>query len=132
MNEAAHLAEAKGLRIPVAAYSVVTDRSGLPGLLVERLDRIQDGKDGGVPLRLPLEDAAQVLNLPPASKYGKVSGLRARHWQEFAAAIGLPPRAAAAIAVALRAAEAIDLEALPFTGTPLNGPCASCGSAVPK
>ena len=201
VNEAAHLAGAKGLRIPVAAHSVVTDRRGRPGLLVERFDRIQDGKDNNVPLRLPLEDAAQVLNLPPASKYavsseeavlalaglckarpvavrnlylqfvfawltgngdlhakniavlasrhggwavapvydipctlpygddtmaltvaGKVKGLRARHWQEFADAIGLPARAAAAAnALALRAASAIDLGALPFTGSPLKG-----------
>ena len=173
------------------------DRTGLPGLLVERFDRVE--RSCG-PLRLPLEDAAQVLNLPPASKYaisseeavlalaglcrarpvavrnlylqfifawltgngdlhaknvavlggrggwvvspvydipctllygddtmaltvaGRVKGLRARHWQEFAAAIGLPPRAAAAAnTIALAAASAIDLEALPFTGSPLNG-----------
>ena len=209
VNEAAHLTGAKGLKIPVAGHRVVTDRNGLPGLLVERFDRIQDGKDGkevkdgkddDVPVRLPLEDAAQVLNLPPASKYavsseeavialaglcrarpvavrnlylqfvfawltgngdlhaknvavlagrhgawavapvydipctllygddtlaltvaGKVKGLRARHWQEFAAAIGLPARAAAAAnTLALRAAAAIDLTALPFTGSPLK------------
>lgn len=212
VNEAAHLIGAKGLKIPVAAHRVVTDRNGLPGLLVERFDRIQDGKDGkdgneakeakdgDVPVRLPLEDAAQVLNLPPASKYavsseeavialaglcrarpvavrnlylqfvfawltgngdlhaknvavlgrhgawavapvydipctllygddtlaltvaGKVKALRARHWQEFAAAIGLPARAAAAAnTLALKAAAAIDLTALPFTGSPLKG-----------
>ncbi|WP_251041908.1 hypothetical protein [Arthrobacter sp. ISL-30] len=53
---------------------------------------------------------------------GKVKGLRARHWQEFAATFGLPPRAAAtANTIALSAASAIDLEALPVTGSPLNG-----------
>jgi len=52
---------------------------------------------------------------------GQVKGLRARHWQEFAAAIGLPARAAAAAnTLALRAAAAIDLTALPFTGSPLK------------
>lgn len=197
VNEAAHLTAAKALKIPVAKHSVVTDRKGRPGLLVERFDRVH--ADG--PVRLALEDGAQVLNLPPASKYavsserlvlalaglckaravaarnlylqfafawltgngdlhaknaavlagrnggwavspmydipctllygddtmalpiaGKVKGLKARHWQEFAAAIDLPPRAAAAAnALALRAAEGIDLDALPFTGSPLNG-----------
>lgn len=197
LNEAAHLAGAKSLKIPVARHSVVTDRNGLPGLLVERFDRSADGG----PLRLALEDAAQVLNLPPASKYavsseeavlalaglckaravavrnlylqfvfgwltgngdlhaknasvlegrhggwvvapvydipctllygddtmaltvaGKVKNLKAKHWQEFAASIGLPERAAtAANKIAVAAAQAIDLEALPFTGSPLNG-----------
>ena len=197
VNEAAHLTGAKALKIPVAKHSVVTDRKGRPGLLVERFDRVH--ADG--PVRLALEDGAQVLNLPPASKYavsserlvlalaglckakavaarnlylqfafawltgngdlhaknaailagrnggwavspmydipctllygddtmalpiaGKVKGLKARHWQEFAAAIALPPRAAAAAnALALKAAEGIDLDTLPFTGSPLNG-----------
>ena len=197
VNEAAHLAGAKRLKIPVARHSVVTDRNGLPGLLVERFDR---GQDDGL-VRLALEDAAQVLNLPPASKYavsseevavalgglckakavaarnlylqfvfawltgngdlhaknaailegrnggwvvapmydipctllygddsmalpiaGKVKNLKARHWRDFAAGIGLPERAAAAAnKVALSAASAIDLEALPFTGSPLRG-----------
>ncbi len=151
--------------------------------------------------RLPLEDGAQVMNLPPASKYavssedvvlalaglckarpvavrnlylqflfawltgngdlhaknvsvlsrprsgwmvapvydipctllygddtmalavgGKVKGLKARHWRDFADAIGLPQRAAAAAnALALAAASAIRLEELPFSGSPLNG-----------
>ncbi|UXM92399.1 type II toxin-antitoxin system HipA family toxin [Paenarthrobacter sp. JL.01a] len=199
VNEAAHLAGAKALKIPVAAHNVVRDRLGLHGLLVERFDRIQN--DGGDVRRLPLEDAAQVMNLPPASKYavssedvvmalaglckarpvavrnlylqfvfawltgngdlhaknvsvlgrpkggravapiydipctllygddtmalpvsGRAKGLRARHWREFAAAIGLPQRAAAAAnATALATASAIKLEELPFTGSPLNG-----------
>ncbi len=196
-NEAAHLAAAKALRIPVAKGSVVTDRNGLQGLLVERFDRT--GKDGLS--RLALEDAAQVLNLPPSSKYavsaedailalagvckaravavrnlylqfvfawvtgngdlhaknisvlqgengawavspvydipctlvygddtlaltigGRVKNLKARHWTQFAADIGLPARAAAsANQVALRAAAGVNLEALPFSGSPLNG-----------
>jgi len=197
LNEAAHLTGAKALKIPVARHSVVLDRNGLPGLLVERFDRTQ----GDGPLRLALEDAAQVLDLPPASKYavsseevvlalaglckakavavrnlylqflfawltgngdlhaknasvlegqhggwvvapiydipctllyaddtlaltlaGRVKNLKARHWREFAASIGLPERAAtAANKTALTAAIAIDLDTLPFTGSPLNG-----------
>jgi serine/threonine-protein kinase HipA len=197
VNEAAHLAGAKALRIPVARHSVVRDRNGLPGLLVERFDRSADGE----PKRLALEDAAQVLDLPPASKYavssedvilalaglckaravavrnlylqfifawltgngdlhaknaavlqggrggwviapvydipctllygddtmaltitGRVKNLKAKHWQEFADSIGLPERAAtAANRTALAAAQAINLELLPFIGSPLNG-----------
>lgn len=197
LNEAAHLTAAKALKIPVATHSVVTDRNGLPGLLVERFDRTRN--DG--PGRLALEDAAQVLNLPPASKYavsaedvvlalsglckaravavrnlylqfvfawltgngdlhaknasvlegrrggwvvapvydipctllygddttaltisGKVRNLKARHWREFAASIGLPERAAtAANKTALAAAQAVALNLLPFGGSPLNG-----------
>ncbi|WP_246468834.1 HipA domain-containing protein [Arthrobacter ipis] len=40
VNEAAHLAGARTLKIPVAAHTVVGDRTGLPGLLVERFDRV--------------------------------------------------------------------------------------------
>lgn len=197
LNEASHLTAARALKIPVAKHSVVLDRNGLPGLLVERFDRVE----GEGLLRLALEDAAQVLNLPPASKYatsteelvlalaglckakvvavrnlylqfvfawltgngdlhaknasvlqgpqggwvmapvydipctllygddtmalsiaGRVKNLKDRHWREFAASIGLPERAAtAANKLALTAAAAVDLGALPFTGSPLNG-----------
>ena len=176
---------------------MVTDRNGLRGQLVGRFDRTTDG---GL-LRLALEDAAQVLDLPPASKYavsseevvlalagpckaravavrnlylqfvfawltgngdlhaknaavleggrggwtvapvydipctllygddtmaltvsGKVKNLKAKHWQEFAASIGLPERAAAAAnKSALAAAQTVNLAALPFAGLPLNG-----------
>ena len=197
-NEIHHLTAAKALKIPVSAAAVVQDRNGLDGLLVTRFDRLHiDGQW----LHLPLEDAAQVLGLPPSSKYnvsseevvaalarackapavavrnlylqfafawltgngdlhaknasvlggrhggfvvapmydvpctllygddtlalpiaGKLKNLRARHWAEFAAAIGLPRRAAeSANILALRAASAADLTALPFTGSPLNG-----------
>jgi serine/threonine-protein kinase HipA len=52
---------------------------------------------------------------------GRTKGLRARHWAEFAASLGLPERAAAsATALALRAAAGADLAALPFEGSPLN------------
>ena len=53
---------------------------------------------------------------------GRTKGLRAEHWEEFADAIGLPPRAAAsANRVALAAAAAVDLAALPIDGSPLRG-----------
>ncbi len=197
-NEAAHLRGAKALKIPVAKSSVIADRNGLPGLLVERFDRVKTAD--GAWRRLPLEDGTQVLGLPPASKYGvaseavaaalagicrapvvaarnlylqflfawltgngdlhaknlavlggpggfvmapvydvpctllygdetlalpvagKTRNLKARHWAEFAATLGLPARAAAgANRTALAAAGAIDLEELPFTGSPLRG-----------
>ncbi|QCB97445.1 type II toxin-antitoxin system HipA family toxin [Arthrobacter sp. PAMC25564] len=197
-NEAAHLRGAKALKIPVAKGSVITDRNGLRGLLVERFDRVKG--PAGPWVRLPLEDGTQVLGLPPASKYavsseevatalagrctapvvasrnlylqflfawltgngdlhaknvailgsgrgftmapvfdvpctllygdetlalpvsGKTRNLRARHWTEFAGALGLPARAAAsANSTALAAAAAIRLEELPFAGSPLRG-----------
>lgn len=68
VNEAAHLAGAKALKIPVAKSRVIRDRNGLEGLLVERFDRVK--ADVGSWTRLPLEDGTQVLGLPPASKYG--------------------------------------------------------------
>lgn len=53
---------------------------------------------------------------------GRTTRLRARHWAEFADAIGLPQRAAtSANALALKAASAVDLSELPFEGSPLTG-----------
>ena len=53
---------------------------------------------------------------------GRTKRLRARHWVEFADAIGLPQRAAtSANALALKAASAVDLATLPFEGSPLHG-----------
>jgi serine/threonine-protein kinase HipA len=53
---------------------------------------------------------------------GKLKNLRARHWAEFAEAMGLPLRAAAsATRLALKAASAIELAALPFDGSQLCG-----------
>lgn len=66
-NEALHLTAARKLKIPVAKAAVVTDRHGMDGLLVERFDRLS--ADGKAWTSLPLEDAAQVMGLPPASKY---------------------------------------------------------------
>lgn len=71
VNEAAHLAGAKGLKIPVVKSKVISDMNGLEGLLVERFDRVKG--EGAAWLRLPLEDGTQVLGLPPGSKYGVVS-----------------------------------------------------------
>ncbi len=198
-NEAAHHSAAKGLKIPVAKSRIITDMHGVPGLLVERFDRVQDKDLSWV--RLPMEDGAQVMGLPPASKYsvtsedvaaalagrckaplvasrnlylqfvfawltgngdlhaknlsilggrhggfamapiydipctllygddslalpvsGKTKNLKTKHWADFAATLGLPQRAAdKANALALSAAEKVNLEDLPFTGSPLRG-----------
>lgn len=68
VNEAQHLKAARLLKLPVANNRLVLDSTGSPGLLVERFDR--EGVEGAdSPTRLALEDAMQVLNLPPASKY---------------------------------------------------------------
>ncbi len=53
---------------------------------------------------------------------GRHRKIKARHWAEFADSLGLPQRAAqAANQVALRAAAAIKLADLPFTGSTLRG-----------
>jgi serine/threonine-protein kinase HipA len=65
-NELLHLTAARGLRLPVAAARIIHDRTGTAGLLVQRFDRI---RDDGRWRRLGLEDATQVLGLPPAAKY---------------------------------------------------------------
>lgn len=67
VNEAAHLAAARRLRIPVAEHSVVRDGTGVQGLLVDRFDRVIG--PGGDIERLALEDAAQVMGILPAAKY---------------------------------------------------------------
>lgn len=65
-NEAAHLAAARVMKLPVAQADLVCDRSDRPGLLVRRFDRIYEN-DGWQ--RLAFEDATQVLGLPPSAKY---------------------------------------------------------------
>ena len=197
-NEALHLESATRLRLPTARASVITDKQGLKGLLVERFDRVRTAD--GQWTRLALEDAAQILGVPPARKYnvtaedvvaavsgacsmpavaarnlylqflfawltgngdlhaknvsvlqttdgssvvapiydvpctllygdnsmalpigGKTKNLRAKHWAEFAASIGLPERAVKKLnTTAVQAAKAIDLTTLPFHGSPLN------------
>lgn len=198
-NEAAHVRAARALKVPVERSALVHDRNDVAGLLVERFDRVAQA-DGSW-RRLALEDATQVLAVPPASKYSipaeqavrslasvtsaplvatrnlylqflfawltgngdlhaknlsvlesqpgtwtvapiydvlctlvygdtsmalpiddRTRNLRARHWHAFAAAIGLPDRAArSAEALALKAAASVDLAAVGFQGSPLNG-----------
>ena len=53
---------------------------------------------------------------------GRTTGLRRRHWDGFAAEISLPARAAvSAQRLALSAARSVDLDGLPFEGSPLKG-----------
>ncbi|MFD6107971.1 HipA domain-containing protein, partial [Nocardia salmonicida] len=65
-NESAHLAAARKLKLDVVGSDLVHDRSGQPGLLVRRFDRVREGDEWR---RLAFEDATQVLGLPPLSKY---------------------------------------------------------------
>lgn len=67
LNEALHLKAARALKLPVAKNQLVMDSKTNPGLLVERFDRMAVEPEAQT-ARLPLEDAMQVLNLPPASK----------------------------------------------------------------
>lgn len=66
-NETYFLDLARRSRLPVAHGKTVYDANGVPGLLVERFDRVVDA--GLQAHALPLEDAAQVLRLYPADKY---------------------------------------------------------------
>ncbi|MGD8169158.1 type II toxin-antitoxin system HipA family toxin [Herbiconiux sp. P16] len=66
-NEATHLVAATRLKLPVSRADVIEDAIGAKGLLVTRFDRVPEG--GGSWAKLPLEDATQVLGLPPADKY---------------------------------------------------------------
>ncbi|MCC6270554.1 MAG: HipA domain-containing protein [Microbacteriaceae bacterium] len=59
------MARAAGLRVPIA--TLVRDRNGRSGLVVERFDR-QRSKDGMV-RRIAQEDAVQLANRLPADKY---------------------------------------------------------------
>ncbi|MGW0178722.1 type II toxin-antitoxin system HipA family toxin [Nocardia sp. NPDC003345] len=65
-NEALHLDAARLLKVPVAAAQLITDRTGTPGLLVRRFDRVEQD---GAWTRLAFEDATQVMGIPPAGKY---------------------------------------------------------------
>lgn len=65
-NEAAHLAAARALKLAVAGSDLVHDKSGQPGLLVRRFDRVREGDTWR---RLAFEDATQLLGLPPSAKY---------------------------------------------------------------
>lgn len=66
-NEAYFIGVAAHARFPVVQAEVVHDATGRSGLLVRRFDRVPH--DGGS-VCLPVEDAAQVLGLYPADKYG--------------------------------------------------------------
>ena len=89
-NEAAHLRAAAGLRLPVASARIGDDAGGRTGLLVRRFDRLLEGDRW---TRLAVEDATQVMDLPPADKYRPAA-------EEVAVALAKPCRAPA---VALRA-----------------------------
>ncbi|WP_431710804.1 type II toxin-antitoxin system HipA family toxin [Glutamicibacter uratoxydans] len=67
-NEHLHLEGAKKLKIPTAKSALLRDKNGVEGLLVERFDR-RIGADRTTLTRRRLEDAMQVLNLPPSAKY---------------------------------------------------------------
>lgn len=70
-----------------------------------------------VPCTLLYGDETMALSIA-----GKVRRIRARHWEEFADSLGIPQRAAAAAnQIALRAAATVELEKLPFLGSPLRG-----------
>ncbi|KQB84014.1 type II toxin-antitoxin system HipA family toxin [Corynebacterium lowii] len=68
LNEALHLRHAVTMGLPVSQHQVVRDRNGVSGLLVTRFDRRAD--QNGKITRLAVEDAAQILNILPAAKYG--------------------------------------------------------------
>ncbi len=65
-NEAFFLkmAESCGLRVP--PHRIVKDHSGASGLLVERFDRL---RTAGRVVRLPQEDACQLIGRRPVDKY---------------------------------------------------------------
>lgn len=67
-NEELHLSAARQLKLPVAVSKLVFDQNSVEGLLIERFDRLRDPLSEEV-RRLSLEDAMQVMDLPPASKY---------------------------------------------------------------
>ncbi|MEV7607405.1 HipA domain-containing protein [Paenarthrobacter sp. NPDC089322] len=66
-NEFLMFRYARKLRIPVSHVQLVHDVGGRAGLLVERFDRVTAAD--GSPLRLAVEDGAQILGLYPADKY---------------------------------------------------------------
>ena len=66
-NEDYFIRLAAAARVPVVSATIVHDRSGRPGLLVERFDRLTS--DDGAAIALAVEDGAQVLGIYPADKY---------------------------------------------------------------
>jgi serine/threonine-protein kinase HipA len=65
-NEYFFLRMAAGCGIPVPRCHLIHDRAGRPGLVVERFDRVTDGKKLR---RLAQEDACQLLGRYPAARY---------------------------------------------------------------
>lgn len=65
-NEAFFLGMARAAGITVPEHRIVRDRDGQAGLLVARFDRVVGH---GTTLRLPQEDACQLLGRYPAGKY---------------------------------------------------------------
>lgn len=69
-NELFFLRAARASALPVAAAQPVHDELGVPGLLIERFDRIRAADHDAQRLRsLAVEDACQVLGRPAADKY---------------------------------------------------------------
>ena len=66
-NEAYFIRRAAVAHFPVVGARTVHDRTGRPGLLVERFDRVNG--PGGQPVALAVEDGAQVMDLYPSDKY---------------------------------------------------------------
>jgi serine/threonine-protein kinase HipA len=66
-NEHFFLSMAAACGLPVPVHHLLHDRSGRAGLLVERFDRVVAA--GTPTIRLPQEDACQVLGRYPAAKY---------------------------------------------------------------
>ena len=67
-NEAFFMDLARSLKLPTAQCTIVEDRTGETGLLVERFDRVY-ASDQEYPVRLHQEDACQLLGHYPADKY---------------------------------------------------------------
>lgn len=83
VNEAAPLAAARFLKLPVVKSKLVHDAHQLGGLLVERFGRVYRAGVSGSK-KLALDDATQVLNPPPSAKYlvtsEEVCEALARNW----------------------------------------------------
>jgi len=86
-NEYFFLSAAKACRIETNAASLIKDKNGNSGLLVERFDRIVQSKASDSPvLKVHQEDACQFLERYPADKY-RISCLEiAAGIQKFAGA----------------------------------------------
>ncbi|ADD45916.1 type II toxin-antitoxin system HipA family toxin [Stackebrandtia nassauensis] len=91
-NEAFFLEAARRSGIDVAPSALIHDGQGVPGLLVQRFDRVVT--DTGEFRSLPAEDACQVLGRYPAAKYSLTS-------EEIAAGLISVTRAEAVAAMSL-------------------------------